>query len=130
MTTTNLPELSKAELDLMRIVWQKQQQSAREIHDQLDECYSWTYSTTRTMLERMVSKGYLNRQNFHGIILYQAEISKPVGLARLVRNFADRVLQDDHNSVVALFARGSALTAHEVDELSNLLDELHDEALS
>ena len=107
MIKANLPELSKAELDLMRISWEKQQQSAREIHDQLDECYSWTYSTTRTMLERMVTKGYLNRQSFHGIILYQAEITKPVGLARLVREFASRVLQGDHNSVVALFAQGS-----------------------
>jgi predicted transcriptional regulator len=120
---SRLPELSRAELDLMKILWQHDRLSGREIHDLLDTSYGWAYSTTRTMLERMVSKGYLARETFHGVNLYLPLINRPQGLAGMVREFADRVLEMDHGSVVALFARGSTLTPTEVEELARLLDE-------
>jgi predicted transcriptional regulator len=122
-----LPELSKAELDLMKILWQTGRARAREVHSQLDGSYEWAYSTTRTMLERMVGKGYLERQTFHGVILYRPLLSKPRGLARLVKDFSQRVLETDHASVVSLFANGSALSSEEVEELSDLLDQLEGE---
>jgi predicted transcriptional regulator len=118
-----LPELSRAELDLMKILWQHDRLSGREVHDLLDTSYGWAYSTTRTMLERMVSKGYLSRETFHGVNLYHPLISRPQGLAGMVREFSERVLEMDHGSVVALFARGSSLTPDEVEELARLLDE-------
>ena len=118
-----LPELSRAELDLMRILWDGKRLSAREIHESLGDAYDWAYSTTRTMLERMVMKGHLSREPFHGVLLYSPRLSRPQGLARMVRDFADRVLQTDRGSVVALFARSSELTPSEIKELSRLLDE-------
>lgn len=124
--TEELPELSRAELDLIKILWKAERLSAREIHERLGDGYDWAYSTTRTMLERMVSKGYLRRESFHGVILYQPLISRPEGLAQLVRDFAERVLEGDHGSVVALFASGSSLTAAEVNELASLLDAQED----
>ncbi len=70
----------------------------------------------------MVRKGLLERRDFHGVFLYSAKISRPQGLARLVRDFAERVLELDHESVVPLFARSAALNPEEVEELSRLLD--------
>jgi predicted transcriptional regulator len=122
-----LPELSKSELDLMKILWRSGRSRAREVHSQLDGSYEWAYSTTRTMLERMVGKGYLEREIFHGVILYRPLISKPRGLARLVLDFSQRVLEADHATVVSLFANGSSLSADEVEELSDLLDSLEGE---
>lgn len=122
-----LPELSRAELDLIKVLWEVGRSSAREVHDRLGERYDWAYSTTRTMLERMVGKGHLRRETFHGVILYDAAISRPQGLARLVHDFAERVLESDPGEVVALFARGSSLSEDEVDELSGLLEILEED---
>lgn len=119
----NLPELSKSELDIMKILWKKGKRSAREVHDQLCHTYNWAYSTTKTVMDRMVKKGYLQRQNFHGVFLYLPLISKPTGLAHFVRNFADEVLELDYGSVVSLFARSQTLTPEEIEELTRLLKE-------
>jgi BlaI family transcriptional regulator, penicillinase repressor len=119
----DLPELSRSELDLMRILWKERRLSAREVHERLGATYDWAYSTTRTMLERMVGKGYLERASFHGVILYRPLISRPLGLAQLVRDFAERVLEGDNGSVVALFAQSSSLTESEVAELAGILEE-------
>ena len=82
----------------------------------------WAYSTTRTVLDRMVKKGLLERGSFHGVYLYQPRISRPLGLARLVRDFAERVLELDSAAVLPLFARSEALSEEEVAELSRLLE--------
>lgn len=106
----------------MKVLWQEGRLSAREVHDELSPAYNWAYSTTKTVMDRMVNKNLLVRENFHGVYLYKPLISKPMGLAKLVRNFADNVLEMDYGSVVSLFARSKALTPKEIEELSKLLE--------
>ena len=121
-TPDDLPELSATELDVMKILWSRGRLSARELHDHLGPERSWAYSTTRTTLERMVDKGLLEKAAFHGLNLYSACLDKPTGLARLVRDFAERVLEIDAAPVVSLFARSEALSAEEIRELERLLE--------
>jgi predicted transcriptional regulator len=107
----------------MKILWARGKLSAREVHDAIADREEWEYSTTRTVLGRMVKKGLLSKRTFHGIQLYQARITRVQALAKLVREFAERVVQVDPALVVPLFARGEALTSEEIEEMSRILDE-------
>jgi predicted transcriptional regulator len=49
-----LPDLSDSELDVMRALWKGGRLSAREVHDTVSPEREWAYSTTRTVLDRMV----------------------------------------------------------------------------
>jgi BlaI family penicillinase repressor len=118
-----LPELSKSEFDILRILWKRGKRSVREVHDELHPLSGWAYTTTKTMMDRMAKKGLLLRKDFHGIFLYEPRISRPAGLARFVQFFADRVLETDTQSVVAMFARSDAITSEEIEELEKLLAE-------
>ncbi len=122
-----LVDLSRAEYDILRTLWKKGRLSVREVHDQLQETYGWAYTTTKTMMDRMVEKGLLNRESFHGVYLYKPMITRPAGLARMVQFFADRVLEMDVGSVVSLFARSKAITPEEIEELNKLLKQDNDE---
>ena len=119
----SLIDLSRAEYDILRTLWKKGRLSVREVHDQLQETYGWAYTTTKTMMDRMVEKGLLNRESFHGVFLYKPMITRPAGLARMVQFFADRVLEMDVGSVVSLFARSKALSPEEIEQLNDLLTE-------
>lgn len=116
------PELTRTELDVLKVLWKQGKLSAREIHERLSPARGWAYSTTRTTLDRMARKGLLKKQDYHGIYLYMPCITKVAGIATLVRNFAEHVLELDPAPVVSLFAHSHALTAEEVAELSRLLD--------
>lgn len=118
-----LPDLTKTEFDILRILWKSGRLSVRELHDQMIENYPWAYSTTKTMMDRMVKKGLLKREQFHGIFLYTPLISRPKGFARLINFFSDRVLELDYGAVVSLFSRSKALTPDEIEELSQILKE-------
>jgi BlaI family penicillinase repressor len=120
----DLPQLNPTELEVMKILWEADGLSAREVHKRLGERMDWAYSTTRTTIERMVRKGLVNKNVFHGLHLYTASVSRASGLARMVRDFARQVLETSHVPVVSLFADTGRLNDDEIDELSRLLDDL------
>ena len=122
MADNDLPQLTSAELALMRVLWSHERMSARELHDRLSE-KGWSRSTTRTLLARLVAKEAVGKETFHGLQLYVARIGRPAGLAALVRDFARQVLQADPSAVVPLFATSGSLTDAEVAELEALLTE-------
>ena len=117
----DLPDLSGSELDVMRALWKGGKLSAREVHDTVSPEREWAYSTTRTVLERMVEKGLVDKATFHGIYLYRPRLSRAVGLARAVRDFADRVAEIGAAPVVSLFAGSESWSDEEVAELERLL---------
>ena len=118
---SDLPELTKAEFDILRLLWKSGRLTVRELHDQLTQNYQWAYSTTKTMMDRMVKKQLLKRESFHGIFLYRPMLSRPKGFARLIQFFSERVLETDYDAVVSLFSRSQALTPSEIEELARLL---------
>jgi len=121
MNFTSLPELSRAEYDILRVIWKDGKQTVREVHDKLQKTNGWAYTTTKTMMDRMVQKELLARSDFHGIFLYTAMISRPAGLAKLVQFFAERVLETDAAQVVSMFASSQTLSPQELLELEDLL---------
>jgi len=123
MTKINkIPDISRAEFDILRFLWREGRLSVREVHDALGETYNWAYSTTKTMMDRMAKKELLQREEFHRIFLYKPLISRTQGLVRWGEFFADRVLEMDYGSVVSLFGRSKALSPDEIEELRKLLD--------
>jgi predicted transcriptional regulator len=122
VTEKELPQLTPAELEVMKVLWTGDGLSAREIHQQLGEQQEWAYSTTRTTVERMVRKGLVEKNAFHGLHIYSASVSRARGLARMVRDFATQVLESSHLPVVSLFAESGSLTEDEIEELRQVLD--------
>ena len=115
------PELSRADLEVLKPLWKSGVMSAREVHESLSN--DWAYTTTRTMLERLVAKGHIARKRAHGINVYTARVARVRALAGIVREFAHSVLEVDPSRVVPLFLEGQTLSTEEVNELERLLKE-------
>jgi len=123
MSQTNPQDLTPAELAVIKVLWTHGRLSAREVHDRLAAALDWAYSTTRTTLDRMAAKGVVAKEEFHGLYLYAPLISRPAGLAGIIRDLAERVLETDYAPVVSLFAEANELSEDEIAELERLLDE-------
>lgn len=116
-------EPNATELEVLKLLWRDGRLSAREVHDRLGDVQGWAYSTTRTVLDRMVAKKFLSRRAFHGLNLYQTRVSRVRAIASMVRAFAERVAEVEPTAVVPLFAESNALTPEEVEDLAALLEE-------
>ncbi|MDZ4692223.1 BlaI/MecI/CopY family transcriptional regulator [Terricaulis sp.] len=121
------PRPSGSELKLLRALWSAERLSAREIQDATASSTKWSYSATRTTLDRMEEKGLLNVALVHGIKTYAAAHSKLAVLALLAQDFARNVLDSDTPLPAAAFANSKLLDADEIEDLQLLLDSLSDE---
>jgi predicted transcriptional regulator len=118
------PRPSGSELKLLRALWSAPRLSAREIHDATEASTNWSYSATRTTLDRMEEKGLVKVASVHGLKTYAAAQSKLVVLALLAQDFARNVLDSDEPLPAAAFANSKLLDEDEIEELEALLDTL------
>lgn len=117
------PEPSPNELELLKALWRGGRASAREVHEAAGAPLGWSYSTTRTVLSRMVEKGLVTRGEFHGLTLFEAKPKKVEMIGRMVRDFARRVLESDTALPASAFTGSSLLNEAEIEELERLLAE-------
>ena len=125
MNPEQMPEVTKAEFQVLDVLWDAGELSIREIHDRLTN--AWAYSTTKTVVDRMARKGLLSRHNLHGLNVYAPAISRPAGLAPWLKFFARQILGVDTATAVAMFGQSDKMDADELVELERLVQQLDDQ---
>lgn len=69
-------ELTEAEWSVIKAVWEKEPCTAPDIQQKLAKQTAWTYSTVRTLMDRMVSKGLLKADKQRNITIYHSAVSR------------------------------------------------------
>jgi BlaI family penicillinase repressor len=64
--------LTEAEWVVIKAVWEKEPCTAPDIQVQLEKQTGWTYSTVRTLMDRMVGKGVLKATKAGKMTLYRS----------------------------------------------------------
>ncbi|MEM9170161.1 MAG: BlaI/MecI/CopY family transcriptional regulator [Pseudomonadota bacterium] len=118
-TAGNQP--TKPELAILKLLWRKRALSARAISDEVGDALGWSYSTLRTVLERMSEKGLLEKSREDGVNVYAARVGKVALLGRMILDFSDRVLELDAAPSAVMFADSKLLSDDELEELDALL---------
>lgn len=112
---------TRPELEILKLLWRRKDLSAREIADEVSEQLGWSYSTLRTVLERMCDKGLLRKQANESLNTYSAAIGKVALLGRMIQDFSSRVLEIETAPPAVLFAQSKLLTDDELEELEKML---------
>jgi predicted transcriptional regulator len=69
-------ELTEAEWAIIQVVWENEPCAAPTIQEELESHRNWHYSTIKTLMDRMVTKGLLTTERFHSLKLYRSAITK------------------------------------------------------
>ena len=69
-------ELTEAEWSIIKAVWETDPCTAPAIQEKLFRPTAWTYSTVRTLMDRMVAKGVLKARKEGKLTLYQAAVTR------------------------------------------------------
>jgi len=118
---------TKPELAILKLLWRSKELSARQIHTEIAELFDWSYSTVRTVLERMTEKGLVSKTPVEGVNIYEAEVGKVALLGRMISDFSKRVLELDGAPAAAFFADSKLLSEDELEELEQALSKWEDE---
>jgi len=117
-------ELSTAELEVMRVVWEKGKTTVKEVHEALSPEKSWTYTTVMTLLVRMYNKGYLKRKKIGMAYLYEPRVSEKETFGKMVSGFIDRVFNGALGPLVNYIAESKELKPEEIRTLRKLAKSL------
>ncbi len=69
-------ELTQAEWAIIKAVWPREPCTAPDIQEALLTETRWTYSTVRTLMDRMVAKGLLTAGKLRHLTLYRSAVSR------------------------------------------------------
>lgn len=123
MAPSDPKDLSPAEWKVMNIVWDLQKAMAREVYTVAGERHDWKPPTVKTLLKRLVDKGYLVTTQVGNGFVYRPARS---ALAS-VRAAADTLLSNATSAVtgplLAHMVEASSLSEADLDSLQRLLDE-------
>jgi BlaI family penicillinase repressor len=69
-------ELTEAEWAIIKAVWEKEPCTAPDIRQKLQRQTAWTYSTVRTLMDRMVVKGLLAAEKVRNLTIYRSAVTR------------------------------------------------------
>lgn len=68
-------ELTEAEWFIIKAVWDNEPCTAPQIQEELFKQTQWTYSTARTLMDRMVGKGLLKAHKEGKMTIYRSAVT-------------------------------------------------------
>ena len=119
--------LTPAEWKVMKIIWQQGQGAARDVYQVAGDQYGWAPSTAKTILRRLVEKGYLKTSQIGNSFLYRP--ARPVlkSLCGAADVLLDHAMDGTVAPLLAYMVKKSRLSPEELHELRGLIEELSPE---
>jgi BlaI family penicillinase repressor len=116
--------LSEFELDVMSHFWRDGEISAPALFERIGDERGVTYSTVKTIIDRLEQKGALKRVANHGrTIFYAAAIKQERIRKPLVKSVVRRLFGDDLRPLLAQLVRDERLSDDDLEYLQKLVDE-------
>ncbi len=106
----------------MRIVWRLQEAAARDVYGEAGRRHDWSASTVKTLLRRLVDKGYLTTTQVGNSFLYRPTRSAIHALKRAADSLLDHALEGTTGPLIAHMVERGKLSSEELGELRALLD--------
>lgn len=117
-----LPELSKAEWEVMKTLWKKGPLAARDLYAALPNRKGWAYNTVKTILSRLVAKNAVEYEQVGNSYLYRAARPQEQMLHKEIKGFLNRVLDGSLSPLLAHFIEDHDLSDEEIERLKKVLD--------
>jgi BlaI family transcriptional regulator, penicillinase repressor len=73
----NRVELTGSEWPVMKATWDLEPCTAPAVREKLAKSTGWTYSTVRTLMDRMAAKGLLNAKKEGKLTIYSSAVTRP-----------------------------------------------------
>jgi BlaI family penicillinase repressor len=114
-------ELTEAEWAIIQTVWENEPCTAPSIQELLEDRKNWTYSTVKTMMDRMVTKGLLKTERIRNLIMYRSAITKLQAQKGEVMRTIKRAFNGALTPMMQFLLDNNALSKNQLDELEALI---------
>lgn len=118
------PHPTDAELQVLRILWQRGPSTVRDVHDALSGDGGTGYTTSLKLMQNLYGKGLVLRDEESRQHIYRAAVEESPTVQGLVRQLIDRTFEGSAASL-AMHALGAKRTSpQELAQLKAMIHEL------
>ena len=122
MSKPSTPRPTDAELAILRVLWERGPSTVRQVHESLTRERPTAYTTALKMLQIMIEKGLVRRDETDRTHVYQARLSEDQTQRQLVRDLLDRAFGGSASKLVMQALATRRATAEELSEIRKLID--------
>lgn len=116
-----IKELTKAELQIMQIIWGKGNVFVNDIIAEMPTPKP-VYTTVSTIVRILVDKNFLSYQAFGKTHQYYAVITKEEYTSRYMTGVVNNFFSGSVKSLVSFFAEKEKLSVREIDDIIDILN--------
>lgn len=117
-----LPQISEAEFEVMKIVWQYAPISTNEITERLVKTTSWGPKTIQTLIKRLTNKGALTYEKEGRVYVYTPLVKENEYISQQSNSFLRRFYDGDITAMLSAYIKNDRLSAEEIGTLRSILD--------
>jgi BlaI family penicillinase repressor len=114
-------ELTEAEWDIIEVVWEHEPCAAPTVQEELAARKKWTYSTVKTLMDRMVAKGLLTTERIRNLILYRSAISQKDAQRGELMRTVKRAFGGAFTPMMQFMLDDNALSRRELEDLEEMI---------
>ncbi|CAG9613521.1 Penicillinase repressor [Bacillus rhizoplanae] len=123
-----LPRISEAELEVMKVLWEKSPQTANEVIKELESIVDWNPKTIRTLMNRLVQKEAVSYHQDKGrMYAYYPLVSQDLYLQVETKSLLKRFCGVAFKPLLVNFLKEEKLSSEDINELRQILDEKNEE---
>jgi len=115
--------LTEQELEIMKIVWDREQATVRDVYEALLERRKVAYTTVMTMMKILEQKGHLKKRSDDKAHVYKPTKPKSAVIRNMVRDFVERVFNGSAEPLVMHLVEERHLSDMEIAEIERMLKE-------
>ena len=123
MPKHNQPRPTDAELEILRVLWNRGPSTVREVHDALREKKDLGYTTVLKLLQIMTTKGTVRRNETQRAHVYEACLPAEQTKQQLAGDMLQRVFEGSASQLMMHALAGRKSSPEEINELRRLLDQ-------
>jgi len=117
------PTLTPVERELMELLWECSPASAREVFDRLPADRKGSVQAVRTILERLLAKGMVERRNAHGVWVFTPRKKREDVVWEEGSGFLERCFGGRAEFGAAYFIENAEMAPEELLRLKQLLED-------
>ncbi len=109
-------ELTQAEWEIITAIWQHEPCAAPTITEALEKKKGWSYSTVKTLMDRMVKKNLLKPERIRNLILYRSVITRPQAQRSEIMRTVKRAFDGALTPMMQFMLENNKLSPKELEE--------------
>src|SRR5579872_3579260 len=112
--------LTEQELEIMKVVWERDRTTVRDVYEALLERLKVAYTTVMTMMKILEQKVFLKKSQEDRAYIYRPAQAKRLVIGAMVRDFVNRVFNGSAEPLLVHLVEDHHLSQKDLEEIARL----------